>query len=74
MIRLAIDNSQCGKMVANVKFQLKRTITAYGFTSEKKKKEFKDEQEVMFGKFEDQVAKNEPNLSTRDYAVLIKKT
>lgn len=60
-------------MVANVKFQLRRTITAYGYTSAQKKKEFKDEQEVMFGKFDDQVAKNEPNLMTRDYAVLIKK-
>jgi len=40
-------------MVANVKFQLKRKITAYGKTTTGQKKEFKDEQEVMFGKFDD---------------------
>ncbi len=60
-------------MVANVKFQLKRTITAYGKTIDGSKKEFKDEQEVMFGKFDDQVAKNEPQTITRDYAILIRK-
>ncbi len=27
----------------------------------------------MFGKFEDQVAKNEPQTITRDYAILIRK-
>jgi len=74
MIRLAIDNSSCGKMVDNIQFKLRRTIIAYGLTHDRKKKEFKDEQVIMFGKFEDKVAKNEPNLITRDYAISMRKT
>jgi len=42
LIRLAIDNSACAKMVSNVKFQVRRTIAAYGLTTQGKKKEFKD--------------------------------
>lgn len=74
MIRLTINNSKCDKMVDNIKFQLRRTIVAYGLSSEGGKKEFKDEQEVMFGKFEDKVARNEPVHISRDYAISLRKT
>ena len=73
MVKLAIDNSRCDKMIENVKFDLKRTIVAYGLASDKTKKEFKDEQVVMHGKFKDQVAPKEPNRICRDYAILLKK-
>ena len=73
MIKVAIDNSRCEKMVANIKFDLKRTIVAYAMTSDHVKKEFKDEQIVMHGKFNDQVAPKEPAKISRDYAILLKK-
>ena len=53
MVKIAIDNSKCQKLVANVRFSLKRTIIATGRNTQGAKKEFKDEQEVMFGRFED---------------------
>ena len=43
MIKVAVDNSRCEKMVANIKFDLKRTIVAYGMASDNVKKEFKNE-------------------------------
>ena len=73
MLKLVIDNSRCDKMVENIKFDLKRTIVAYGMASDHVKKEFKDEQVVMHGKFKDQVAPKEPNKICRDYAILLKK-
>ena len=73
MLKVAIDNSKCEKMVANIKFDLKRTIIAYGMTTDNVKKEFRDEQVVMHGKFNDQVAPKEPNKISRDYAVLMRK-
>ena len=42
ILKVAIDNSNCSKMVDNIKFCLKRTITAYGKTSGGQRKEFKD--------------------------------
>ena len=73
MLKIAIDNSGCQKNVANIRFELKRTITAYAQTIEDQKKEFKDEQGVMRGQFEDQVAAKEPIKVARDYAILMKK-
>ena len=60
-------------MVSNVKFVLKRTIVAYAKTIQGVKKEFKDEQEIMFGRFDDQVAAREPQKITRDYAIMMRK-
>ena len=45
MLKMSIDNSQCQKMVANIRFKVKRTITAYAKAIDGSKKEFKDEQQ-----------------------------
>ena len=42
MVKISIDNSNCSKMVDNIKFCLRRTITAKGRDSQMNKKEFKD--------------------------------
>ena len=53
LIKISVDNSNCDKMVANFKFNVKRTILAHGYTTQSEKKELKDEQDVMYGKFDD---------------------
>jgi len=59
-------------MVSDVRFKLHRTIVAYAKTGRGDKKEFKDKQQVMYGRFEDQVASKEPRRINRDYAILLK--
>ena len=73
MVKIAIDNSKCDKMVSSIRFRLNRTITAYAKTHQGQSKEFKDQQEVLFGKFDGYIAAKEPRQISFDYAILLKK-
>ena len=43
LLKISVDNSKCEKMVANIKFNVKRSITAYGYTTGSQRMEFKDQ-------------------------------
>jgi len=53
MLKISIDNSKSEYFVKSIQFDLKRTIIAYANNVNNEKKEFKDEQIVMSGKFQD---------------------
>lgn len=53
MLKVSIDNQKSEYMVKSIQFDLKRTIIAHANSISNEKKEFKDEQIVMSGKFQD---------------------